>query len=315
MKEIFPLNFLKEPNEHDYVWRYMSIEKLSSFLKGELYLSPLNDFDDYYEGITPTHFYLLQFLNYLALLENKKYNSKEEGIRSLFSNIKFLPEILNLKQLQSRIANHWKLGEIDNLHDLIAEQLENYHIIEQNHEIFQKNNFCSCWFVTNNIEESYLMWKSYCNKHGVVIRIRYKDFKKLINDSLSYDANSHFKDPSITESFNVGLINYQDYKLSNAWSDEISKEKSPVFFKHYSYKNENELRVHVKKNDKTTLFNNIFTFASFQLYGKFDIIINPWANFLEYYTIENMIKDNNTKADIYFSELSHGIYKKPKAKT
>jgi hypothetical protein len=53
---------LNQPNDEDYLWRYIRPERINSFLKGELYFSSLLDFDDQHEALTPLHSAFHKFL-------------------------------------------------------------------------------------------------------------------------------------------------------------------------------------------------------------------------------------------------------------
>lgn len=55
MYEIFCHPKLLQPNDEEYLWRFIKPEYVNSFLEGELYFAQLFEFDDYYESITPIY--------------------------------------------------------------------------------------------------------------------------------------------------------------------------------------------------------------------------------------------------------------------
>src|SRR4051812_3481354 len=53
---------IEQPNDEQYLWRYIKPERVQSLLDGNIYFATLIDFHDHYEAITPLHYFLHRFL-------------------------------------------------------------------------------------------------------------------------------------------------------------------------------------------------------------------------------------------------------------
>lgn len=130
--------------EHDYLWKFVSIEKFFSIiLNQKLFFTRLDYFEDNLEGIHPE----------LLLLDHTKKALLDLPPMNLFKGFSI---------------------------DILPSQSDN--LIENLKET-QKFNFANCWFLSSNNIESVAMWNLYSQPNSVALNIKYSDFyHKFTND-------------------------------------------------------------------------------------------------------------------------------------
>lgn len=134
--------FHNQPSEEDFLFRYMTIDKLLDFLfSGRISLTRLNEFEDKLEGVDIRHL-LLNFAG------NKIAENSSNALGGMFKYI-----TLNVFPTP---RNNFR----------------------RQREIFQKTNFATCWYISNH--ESVAMWQLYSKPDSVAIRIPYKNLSAEI---------------------------------------------------------------------------------------------------------------------------------------
>jgi len=129
-------------NEDSFLWRYIDISKLLSFLINKsFFFTRLDKFEDKKEGITSNHLFY------------KKLKSETEN-SSVYDNIR---NTISL-QVGGREMNR----------------------IDEEIKQIQKSNFANCWFIADEYSESVAMWNLYSSPNSVAIKIKYSEFKKNI---------------------------------------------------------------------------------------------------------------------------------------
>ncbi len=136
------IQFLTEPNEEDYLWRYMDLNKFLSFImERKLHLARFDQLDDVHEGISN-----VQIIKKLAL-------RKLEGE----SNGSFGSTLIKLT-----------INAIDRKYDLSGEAKV---------QVYQKLYYTNCWIIGKR--ESMAMWGTFSNKDSIAIKVRYKELKDV----------------------------------------------------------------------------------------------------------------------------------------
>ena len=154
-----------------FVYRYLSFEKLVSFLRSNsLYLSRLDKFEDHIEGVSP--FYINEIILGLKAAVKPK-NPNPNISKQVWDEI-----IENHK----KAVNHYRLN-------LIKEQ---------------KERFVSCWILGD--VESLGMWDLYA-RNGFAIRFERKYFQKLIRENLTNQVDETAKIDLLV----AGKVIYQNF--------------------------------------------------------------------------------------------------------
>jgi hypothetical protein len=141
----------------DFIWRYIDLFKLFSFLfDKKLFFTRLDNFNDPLEGLTE------KTLGYLGIIDGIPKSEKE---MSSFTTEK------KQKLLTKR------------------ENMVNY--IKNETEKFQKTQFANCWFVGK--KESFAMWNIYSDVNSVAIRYNPKELIDIVIPSAESYNHSDFK--------------------------------------------------------------------------------------------------------------------------
>lgn len=259
----------KEPNDEEYLWRYIKPQYVDSFLSGDIYFAMLSQFEDSFEAIEPLHYFVYQFLNrglgqqFDFSKPMKELSSSEEVMGTLLMSI----GIYDLEKKLSRITGKTDRSELS---ALVKHHVENMNDFIQPQFNFQSKHYASCWFVGDHIESA-LMWSAYSEPNGIAVRIKYKDFKDLIENYFSDTKKSTL---GIEECY-AGLIDYCDYNDPDDWLAKIEKKENPIFFKQQFYKDEREFRFVIKRYENFPLevFNQ--KHKIFEDNSKFNIILHP----------------------------------------
>jgi hypothetical protein len=192
----------KEINEDAYLWRYMDIHKFLSFVfNRSLHFTRLDNFEDKKEGITVNHLF------YKGL-------KKQMDNHPMFDNIRKYMSIETLGGAMNKIDD----------------QLEK----------IQRRNFANCWVIGENNSESVAMWNLYSKPNSLAIKIKYSNFKKLLNDKGLHSFDS-------TREVICSPINYIDFQKPDY---KNLKNIDSVFTKDISFKHENEFRIIVKEVER-----------------------------------------------------------------
>jgi len=288
---------IEQPQDDDYLWRYFkSFDRLKSFLSGKIFLAPLSSYEDYFESITPTHFYLHQFINNLQILQA---NSDSRSFSPF--DFKNIFEKFQLNWITESLGRLWNIYDQEKIRQIIKEQLQNLPNIIENHILLQQRTYASCWFVSNNIEEDFLMWKSYSKVGGFAIKIKYSEFKNILNHSLELEDNKHFLDTSHTKLIKGGIIRYHNFMHGGDWIEGIKSVPLP-FFKHSSYKNEKEFRLCVEQITPSNELNKV-TFYDSMLWDKCEIILHPSTTITEYEKYKALLKKHKLNIRPRFSNI------------
>jgi hypothetical protein len=153
--EILKIKFINDDhiNENSFLWRYIDISKLLSFvLDKSFFCTRLDKFEDKKEGIT---------LNHLIL---KKLKNETE-------------KFLNNNKIGNSISVEVAGGKMNRIDDEINQ--------------IQKSNFANCWFIAEEYSESVAMWNLYSSPNSVAIKIKYSDFKnKLLKNGFTASENT-----------------------------------------------------------------------------------------------------------------------------
>jgi len=227
---------LKQPENGEYLWRYIKPGRIGDFLNGEVYFSTLRQFEDYYEGITPTHIFLLNYLRETCYV-NQNLVYDRNPIQLALETMKMrLSEQILLRQLQlvTGIANKEKILFF------VEECFEKFQEIEQEHLRLQAKIHCSCWFVGNE-EESAAMWKAYSQEGGIAVRIRADRFMSKISNHV--EAVNRFNPDTGIDTIHLGKVEYHHYQLSEKWMTRVQNGVPLAFFKHKSFEHESEFRM------------------------------------------------------------------------
>lgn len=148
--KISNINFINDEdiNEDSFLWRYIDVSKLLSFLINKsFFFTRLDRFEDKQEGITLKHLFY------------KKLRIETE-MDAIFDNVR--------NNISIEVGGD-KMNKID-------EEVEQ----------IQKSNFANCWFVAKEYSESVAMWNLYSSPNSVAIKIKYSDFKeKLLENGFS----------------------------------------------------------------------------------------------------------------------------------
>jgi hypothetical protein len=129
-------------NEESFLWKYIDISKLLSFLINKsFFFTRLDKVEDKKEGITANHLFY--------------------------------------KKLKNDTENSFVFDKIRDTISLEVGGAQMNRIDEEIKQI-QKSNFANCWFIAGEYFESVAMWNLYSSPNSVAIKIKYSDFKKKI---------------------------------------------------------------------------------------------------------------------------------------
>ncbi|MDX8551775.1 hypothetical protein KHC33_04110 [Methanospirillum sp. J.3.6.1-F.2.7.3] len=248
-------NFSKFPIDKK-IWRYINVEKfLDIFLNSHLCFIRIDLLNDPTEGML-YYDYLLQksgdFINSDIIFKNNlsllKYIAIKENREKLpitpNENLSFDNSISSLQNFDpSILKNH-----LDRKKELFI----------QKEKESLKRFFVNCWHVNEN--ESMEMWKIYSNRCGIAIQTTLG---------------------SLLDSFPVNIdidicdVQYDDDLKS---FDYISLEKRQIFFKHWAYKFEQEIRCLYfnPSSDDKSIAADVFPLSVDFMKLKPHIIISPY---------------------------------------
>ena len=300
---IFDDIILDQPKDDQILWRYIKKDRIDDFLNGEVYFSRLSQFNDYYEGITPFHLMLLQFIKRSA----PWYYQQGRAIQELQTNDSYINRLRlytdnflidnELKMLNSNLASLLEENDQEKLKIILDDKIANFNLIQNDHIKNQRRTLSSCWFLSNLIESA-LMWNSYSEPGGIAVFIPFENFKRSVcnffNVSALHDTLKGIK------TVKAGLIKYHHYYLTNEWLENIKKNIPLAFFKHISYKNEQEYRIVMEVDDE----NAEQKYNLFCLMDNFQIILHPSATHLDMDMMRDRVKG---RLHVKFSELSYTI--------
>lgn len=193
-------------NENSFLWRYIDISKLLSFvLNKSFFCTRLDKFEDKRKGTT---------LNHLTL---KKLKSETE-------------KFFHKNKIGNSISVEVGGGEMNKIDNEINQ--------------IQKSNFANCWFIAEEYSESVAMWNLYSSPNSVAIKIKYSDFKnKLLKNGFTGYGNSfqvvcgpikyeNFSNPNVEEIKLIDSVFLKDlsFQHENEFRLIIKKEfeKIPV---------------------------------------------------------------------------------------
>lgn len=185
-----------------YLWRYLDLHKFLSFVFSKsLFFSRLDKFEDKLEGISSTHLY---YKNLKKKLDN----------HLAFDNLRSIITINNMS------------GEMEQIDEEISKT--------------QEFNFANCWVMGKSHSESVAMWNLYSQPNSVAIKIKYKDFKSLLQKN---GLSSSPRESDII----CSPVEYVDFQNSNLEKQSIEVIRESVFFKDVSFKHEAEFRIIIKE--------------------------------------------------------------------
>lgn len=134
------ISLQEQPDQHDFLWKYMNIHKFLSFMIGrKIFYSRLDQLEDAYEGINQKHLTQLLFHE----------RNASDGILDVSHPAyeRFFPRT-QLRKMEAEFKSKQKL------------------------------NFVTCWIAGSR--ESAGMWNLYSEPGSVAIKIRYQDLKKYL---------------------------------------------------------------------------------------------------------------------------------------
>ncbi len=150
------INKVIEFGSNDFLWKYLDLHKLFSFLLNKsLYFTRLDNFEDPLEGLTE------------KVLGEMAFN---EGI----------PDDLNptfTEEEKNSILTGKRNRDI---------------FIKNEIEKSQKTQFANCWFVGE--KESFAMWNIYSNNDSIAIRYNPQELLNIVIPSAESYRHNHFKD-------------------------------------------------------------------------------------------------------------------------
>jgi hypothetical protein len=190
--------------EDAYLWRYLDLHKFLSFVIGKsLFFSRLDKFEDKLEGISLIHLY---YKNLKSEMDN---HPAFDDMRQMFS-------INNLS------------GEMEQIDKEISKT--------------QEFNFANCWVISKSHSESVAMWNLYSQPNSVAIKIKYKDFKSLLQKN-GLNPTTTTRESDII----CSPVRYIDFQNSNQEQQKIKGIRDSVFFKDISFKHEAEFRIIIRE--------------------------------------------------------------------
>jgi hypothetical protein len=285
----FRHNFLKQPNDDQYLWRYIKPERIQSFIDGDLYFSPLTAFDDFYESITPLHYYLISFLkrSVSKKFDLSKHISELSDIESFAGQVFMW---LNIHDIQKKLTRITGITDEKKLKDTLFNYCENLGQFLKPHTENQEKHCASCWFVGDHVESA-LMWACYSQPGGIAVNIRFADFKNMVQKSFS-DLNVNLSSFGIKDTYS-GLIEYKDYNYHEDWLNSIDSGVPLPFFKQHFFKQENEYRLVLHRESSNSNQNSKNLIKVIDDISKFHIILHPTSNHLDLDRLKKRIINKN----------------------
>ena len=142
-QEKYKLDFFDEPNDDEYIWRYLDVNKFLSFLiEQKLHFTRLDRFSDINEGASAKHLQI---------------NAINYGIKELGAS--------KINETLMKLASNMVLSK-----DIKRNR--------KTHKVIQALTYSNSWFLGNR--ESMAMWSIYSTKESVAIKIKYKDLKSIL---------------------------------------------------------------------------------------------------------------------------------------
>lgn len=168
------ISFLNEPNDEDFLWRYMDINKLLSFLiENKLHISRFDQLDDVHEGAPVEH-----------LMKKMVLHKAEQQTEQKIEHLLF------------KIGVH--------LSDGIFKWSR-----EAETKLYQQLYYTNCWLIGKR--ESMAMWSSYSNTDSVAIKIKYKYLKDVfINNRFNIKELEGFHELKLGKIQYIDLINLDE---------------------------------------------------------------------------------------------------------
>jgi hypothetical protein len=259
-------------------------------------ISPLASFEDYYEAITPLHYCVLSFLKRSA---SRDFDlsipiSEVPNTETFIGNIFMWLNLHHTNKVLSRLTG---ISNEKLLRDKLFYYCENPKILSAPHFETQNCHYASCWFVGDSVESA-LMWASYSQPGGIAVRIRYLDFKAIVEKYFTINRDA-LNSEGVTNLYS-GLIEYIDYNDQKKWSELLATGLPLPFFKQHFYKQENEFRLMLVKSNTQQHFTNLIKLIDD--ISKFTIILHPCSTHLDLLKVKGMIP-NPTYVHINLSEM------------
>ncbi len=281
-----------QPQADQYLWRYIKPERIDSFLKGEIYFSPLFDFDDYHESIEPLHYWTYTFVK-RALRYNfdlSKALNELDNSESVMGNMLMW---LALYDMEKKFTMLTGITDRKIISAKLFDCCENMSQFIPPHSEYKQLHYSSCWFVGDHVESA-LMWASYSQPGGIAVRIKFSDFKNAV---VKYYDNL-FSDPFIIsgiEDIFAGLVIYKDYNDGENWLKDINAGVPRPFFKQHFYKQENEFRIVIKRLEgySNTDFKRLHNIISEETHC--DIILHPASLPSDLFNMKSKMANSRTR--------------------
>ena len=138
MNKIFENTYLEQPKNHEFLWRFIKKKYVKNFLKGELHFACLKDFDDYYEAITPLHYFMLIFKRRSY---NLRISNKSNHLKTLNDRINESRIFLEITQLQKQLMEITHINDKDKIAEVFTESIENLEKFHLKHIENQKRYY------------------------------------------------------------------------------------------------------------------------------------------------------------------------------
>jgi len=140
-----------------YIWRYIDLHKLLSFLFDKtLFFTRLDHFNDPLEGLTEKTLAMLTI--------NQGIPQNEKGLRHFEEKYR---------------------------HDILRKRESREKVIIEDSEKYQKTQFANCWFAGE--KESFAMWNIYSDFNSVAIRYNLQELLGIVIPAAESFSNSGFK--------------------------------------------------------------------------------------------------------------------------
>ncbi len=301
MEILFETPALKEPEAHEILWRFIRPCHVKSFLEGGLYFAQLTQFNDFYEAITPMHYLLISMAKRSI---NWKCERAKSGIESFLNQFKNLWTALdwNLFLTQFRLITGIAY-EAEDFWPTITHLTENLEGIYTKHRKTQESFYSSCWFI-GDFDESAMMWQCYSEPGGVAVRTTYERLKS--NLKIHFENLNRFELQNGIKKVITGKVEYHKYALIASWVESMTKGVPLPFFKHDSFKNENEFRIVLEKEAG---FSNEFQQKQNIFHANLDdfrIILHPSSQITDIEKLKQM-SSYSYGLNILMSELSYRL--------
>jgi len=236
--------------EDDFLWRYIDINKLFSFLENEnkLFFTRLDKFEDPLEGLTT----------------------------------KLLVEVQNLDLLPTRKSDFTSGFSDEDRESLLREWQIQREVINLELEKNQKSQFANCWFVGK--KESFAMWNLYSNKNNVAICYNPWELINIVIPSAESYNNSDFV------KFIYGFVEYESIWPFDYYKKDRIKIKHHAFRKDSSYYHEREFRFVVQTPLNNTKHENFELPLGNISLDNFKIYANPHMENWKFETWKKVLK-------------------------